>query len=290
MRGAGEAACRRRPARAPWAVCEQVCIAGSVAGTRGHRPSRGCLPAGLTRGVAVHGWGTQVGRECSAAGGVSHRLWCCSGGRSIQGSTSYLSCGEQVSNAEGGLAVPAVLRMMRPVPSLQGRCADSRRATHEGAGVGRVFAGGTNAINREVQSDTKEVSTQALGSPKVSTRRGVARPDKAATGAVERCSQGQLPALRATEIGREPFRLGLIFDATKTRGARVVTRQAQQGLGLLHRGVQEQATRVIHVRLDLSSPSHAAASRRKPLVWRVQYMCACCACVCACAVFKKVFF
>ena len=54
--------------------CEQACTARSAAGTRGHTPSHGCFPAGLTQGVAVHGRGTQVGRECLAAGGVSHQL------------------------------------------------------------------------------------------------------------------------------------------------------------------------------------------------------------------------
>ena len=122
--------------------CEPVCRAGFVAGTRVHTPSHGWLPAGPTREVAFHGRGTQGGRELSVAGGASHQLWCCSGGRSIQESTSYHACGERVPSACGGLAVPARLPVMRPVPSLQGRCAGNIGATHEEAGVGRVLAGG----------------------------------------------------------------------------------------------------------------------------------------------------
>jgi len=52
----------------------QACTARFVAGTRGHTPSHGCLPAGPTQRVAVHGWGKRVERECFAAGGASHQL------------------------------------------------------------------------------------------------------------------------------------------------------------------------------------------------------------------------
>ena len=64
------------------------------------------------------------------AGGASHQRWCCSGGKSIQESTSYHACGERVPSACGGLAVPDRLPVTRPVPSLQGRCAGNIGATH----------------------------------------------------------------------------------------------------------------------------------------------------------------
>ena len=64
--------------------CKPVCMAGFVPGTHVHTPGHGCLSAGPTREVAFHGRRTQGGRECSLAGGASHQLWCCSGGKSIQ--------------------------------------------------------------------------------------------------------------------------------------------------------------------------------------------------------------
>ena len=43
----------------------------------------------------------------------------CSGGRSIQESMQYPARGEQMPNAYGGPAVPAMLPVMRLVPSLR---------------------------------------------------------------------------------------------------------------------------------------------------------------------------